>query len=84
MYLMIPQVKIFTGDTVSGMMRKASFICLKCLLMFLSLLFFVWGAFAYVPTQGHSTGYPSILEKVQHRLVPKLCPYAKDTNVVEY
>ncbi len=80
---MLPQVKIFAGDKASVLMRKASFICIKCLLLLLSLLFFVWGAFAYVPTQGPYAGHPSFLERVQAKIAPKICPYAKDNDVVK-
>lgn len=75
---------MFAGDKASSLLRKASFICIKCLLLFLSLLFFVWGAFAYVPTQGPHAGHPSFLNRLQDKVTPKICPYGKVANVVKH
>lgn len=75
---------MFAGDKTSSPLRKASFICIKCLLMLLSLLFFAWGVFAYVPTQGPHAGHPSFLSRLQDKTTAKICPYGKATNVVEH
>lgn len=56
-------------------LRKASFICIRCLLLFLSLVFFVWGAFAYVPSEGPQAGQASVLQKVIVKLAPNMCPF---------
>jgi len=56
-------------------LRKASFICIKCLLLFLSLVFFVWGAFAYVPSEGPQAGQAPVLQKMKAKLTPQLCPF---------
>jgi hypothetical protein len=81
---MISQAKMFAEAKAVSLLRKASFICIKCLLLLLSLLFFVWGVFAYVPTQGPHAGHPSFLNKLQDKMAPKVCPYGKATNVVEH
>lgn len=56
-------------------LRKASFICVKCLLIFLSLVFFVWGAFAYTPTEGPQAGKAPVLQKMIGKLAPRMCPF---------
>lgn len=64
-----------TSSRGATTIRKASFICFKCLLLFLSLVFFVWGAFAYVPQEGPQAGKASFLQKVVVKLAPKTCPF---------
>ncbi len=63
---------------------KTSFLCVKCLLLFLSLVFFVWGVFAYVPSSGPKAGAPSVLQKMKIRFSPTVCPIESPTDVVKH